>query len=98
VRASEADAVAREYIESKGYGKFFNHSLGHGVGIDVHEKPSLNRRDDTVLKAGMVVTVEPGIYLPDEFGVRLEDTVLVTATGCENLTSVFDRYIYKNIL
>lgn len=98
VKASEADAVARDYIESKGYGKYFNHSLGHGVGIDVHEKPSLNRRDDTVLKAGMVVTVEPGIYLPDEFGVRLEDTVLVTGTGCENLTSVFDRYIYKNIL
>jgi len=97
VRACDADAVAREYIESMGYGKYFNHSLGHGVGIDVHEKPSLNRRDETVLKAGMVVTIEPGIYLPEQFGVRLEDTVLVTENGCENLTAVFDRYIYKNL-
>ncbi|MGE4317384.1 MAG: M24 family metallopeptidase [Deferribacterales bacterium] len=92
----DIDKIARHYIESKGFGKYFNHSLGHGVGIDVHEKPTLNSRDTTVLEPGMVVTIEPGIYLPGELGVRLEDTVAVTDSGFENLAAVFDKYVYKS--
>lgn len=95
VKCSDVDAVAREYIESKGYGKYFNHGLGHGVGIDVHEKPVFNPRDNTVLKENMVLTVEPGIYLPGKFGVRLEDTIVIKKDGYENLTAVFDKYIYE---
>jgi Xaa-Pro aminopeptidase len=93
--ANEIDKVARQYIEEKGYGEFFNHGLGHGVGIDVHEKPSLNPFDETVLKPGMVLTVEPGIYFKDNFGVRIEDTVVVTENGCEIITSMLDRHFYK---
>ncbi len=77
VKCSEIDAVARDYIQSKGYGDFFRHGLGHGVGIDVHEKPVFNSRDETVLEENMVLTIEPGIYLPGKFGVRLEDTIVV---------------------
>lgn len=94
-RACEIDAVGRDFIEKKGYGKFFNHGLGHGVGIDVHEKPSLNPFDETELKAGMVITIEPGIYFENNFGVRIEDTVLVTENGCEILSSMLERHFYK---
>lgn len=95
VTCKEIDAAAREYIAEKGYGDYFNHGLGHGVGIDVHEKPAFNMRDDTVLKENMVLTIEPGIYLPGNFGVRLEDTIVVKNDGCENLTAVFDKYVYE---
>lgn len=95
VKCSEIDAVAREYITSKGYGDFFQHGLGHGVGIDVHEKPVFNSRDETLLEENMVLTIEPGIYLPGKFGVRLEDTIVVKEDGCENLTAVFEKYIYE---
>jgi len=95
VKCSEIDAVARDYIADKGYKEFFNHGLGHSLGIDVHEKPVFNPKDDTVLEENMVLTIEPGIYLPGKFGVRLEDTVVVKKGGCENLTSVFEKYVYK---
>ncbi|WP_022852226.1 M24 family metallopeptidase [Limisalsivibrio acetivorans] len=95
VKCSDVDYAAREYIAQAGYGHRFIHGLGHGVGIDVHELPVFNSRDETVLKEGMVITVEPGIYLPESFGVRLEDTVAVTENGCFNLTSVLDKYVYN---
>ena len=69
------------------------HSLGHGVGLDIHESPSINKSNDNTLKANMVVTNEPGIYIPEKFGVRIEDTVLITKSGCINLTKSDKNYI-----
>lgn len=86
VTTGEVDLKARRYLQEAGYGEFFPHALGHGVGLSVHEEPRLASGQEVVLKPGMVVTVEPGIYLPDWGGVRVEDTVLVTSNGCEVLT------------
>ena len=82
------DAVARGVIDDAGYGKRFGHGLGHGIGLDIHEGPRLGVNQSAELKAGMVVTVEPGIYLPGWGGIRIEDDVLVTRTGHEVLTSL----------
>jgi len=84
----DVDAAAREIIQAAGFGKYFDHGLGHGIGLDVHEGPRLARNVETVLQPGMVVTVEPGIYLPGWGGVRIEDDVLVTRQGCEVLSTV----------
>lgn len=84
--AREADALAREAIKEAGFGEYFGHGLGHGVGLETHEQPVLSPRGETVLAPGMVVTVEPGIYIPGWGGVRIEDMVLITADGAETLT------------
>ena len=84
----DVDAAARTVIEDAGFGKEFNHSLGHGIGLAVHELPRLAANQNRPLAAGMVVTVEPGVYLPGWGGVRIEDDLLVTPERCEVLTSV----------
>lgn len=81
------DAVARDLITEAGYGELFGHGLGHGVGIEVHEPPRLSKRSDDVLQVGEVVTVEPGVYVPGEFGIRVEDLVVVTEDGHRNLST-----------
>ncbi|NLT95691.1 MAG: aminopeptidase P family protein [Clostridia bacterium] len=84
--AREIDDRVRSFISEKGYGENFGHGLGHGVGLCIHENPSLSPRDNTEVLANMVVTIEPGIYIPDWGGVRIEDLVLVTDTGYNNFT------------
>lgn len=82
----EVDAIARDHIASKGYGEYFGHGLGHGLSYEIHAEPRLSPAYDKVLKANQVVTVEPGIYIPGWSGVRIEDDVIVTADGHENIT------------
>jgi len=85
---SQVDRVARNVIEQAGMAKRFNHGLGHGIGLEIHEAPRLGQNQDRTLEPGMIVTVEPGIYVPGWGGVRIEDDVLVTRTGHEVLSDV----------
>ena len=80
------DAVARDFIASRGYGAYFGHGLGHGVGLEIHEYPTVSPRSEVIATAGMVFTIEPGIYIPELGGVRIEDMIEVTAEGCRQLT------------
>ena len=90
IMCKDIDKAARNFIADNGYKKCFGHALGHGVGLAIHEKPLLFKRSEDILTPGMVITVEPGIYLTNEFGVRIEDMLLVTNNGYENLTN-FDK-------
>jgi Xaa-Pro aminopeptidase len=87
VSGADADAASRAIIEGGGYGEYFGHGLGHGVGLEVHEAPRMGKRSEDVLVAGDVVSVEPGIYLPGTFGVRIEDLVVVTDADVRNLST-----------
>jgi len=82
----EVDQVARAFIDEAGYKGRFGHGLGHSLGLDVHEEPRFNTTSEATLEKGIVITDEPGIYLPGQCGCRIEDTVLVTADGCRRLT------------
>lgn len=91
--AREIDNVARQYIAEQGYGSYFGHGLGHGVGLEVHEAPVISPRSEVLLQAGMVFTIEPGIYIPGVGGVRIEDTVVLTDDGCRCLTQCPKHYL-----
>lgn len=84
----ELDGVARKVIADAGYGEYFSHSLSHGVGIDIHEYPNCSPKSENVLRAGDVISMEPGIYLPGQFGVRIEDVIEITENGCFDLTEL----------
>lgn len=86
VTGREVDGAAGPVISAAGYGSFFGHSFGHGVGVEIHEQPNASPMNDQALPAGAVISAEPGIYLPGKMGVRIEDVILLTETGCKNLT------------
>lgn len=88
MKANEIDSESRNYIKEMGYGEYFGHGLGHGVGLEIHEKPALNPRDETILKENMVVTIEPGIYIENKFGIRIEDIVVIKEDKPINLTNL----------
>lgn len=82
----QIDALARDVIRKAGFGEYFGHSLGHSVGLEIHERPVFSPKEETVIRPGMVITVEPGIYIKNFGGVRIEDVVVITEDGCENIT------------
>ena len=93
ITGKRLDCVARDFISANGYGSYFGHGLGHSVGMEIHEAPCANTRDDTVLTENLVITIEPGIYLPKKFGVRIEDFVVIKQNSCYNLTNAPKKLI-----
>lgn len=93
MKGSDVDNISRSIISEAGYGDQFGHSLGHGVGMEIHESPYASPSSDDILEAGSVVTVEPGIYIEGKFGIRIEDFVIVTENGCENMTAAEKQLI-----
>ena len=95
VTCAELDAIARNVITEAGYGENFSHSLGHGVGLEIHEFPGVSSKNkDVIMKPGMVITIEPGIYIEGKGGVRIEDMIVITDDGYENLTNRSSCPIY----
>ena len=88
------DSVARSTLDAWGYEEYFTHGLGHGVGLEIHEAPNLNSRSGTTLREGMIVTIEPGVYIPGRYGVRIEDMCVVTKDGCKIITETPKTLIY----
>lgn len=93
IAVGEVDAAARKSLQDAGLGKYFTHSTGHGVGLEIHESPRVAARQREVLQPGMVITIEPGVYFPGKWGVRIEDMVVVTAGGCEVLTPTSKEFL-----
>jgi Xaa-Pro aminopeptidase len=93
IRAEQVDSAARQVLRRNGLARYFIHSTGHGLGLEVHELPRLGKGEQTVLQAGMVMTVEPGIYLEEVGGIRIEDDLVVTATGAESLTTASREFM-----
>ncbi|MXZ17746.1 MAG: aminopeptidase P family protein [Rhodothermaceae bacterium] len=88
IKTSEVDQAARSILTSKGLGEFFSHSTGHGIGLEVHEWPRISANSSATLLKGHTVTIEPGVYLPDKFGIRIEDTVVIGSSACERLSHI----------
>jgi Xaa-Pro aminopeptidase len=94
VTSAQVDGAAREVLKRHGLDRHFVHSTGHGLGLEIHESPRIGKKDQTKLTAGMVITIEPGAYIDSFGGVRIEDTVLVTANGCEILTPTTKEFVH----
>ena len=93
VSVSEVDRAARKLLQESGLAKYFTHSTGHGVGLEIHEAPRLAAGQEETLQPGMVITIEPGVYVPGKWGVRIEDMVVVTERGCEVLTPTSKEFV-----
>ncbi len=96
INTSAIDQIARDHLKAAGLGPYFGHGLGHGVGMEVHEAPTVSYLSDDVLEEGMVITIEPGVYIPGKFGIRLEDMLLITDNSCKHLTNL-DKGIIRLI-